>query len=64
MKKEIDFEKNMQRLQSIADELRGSDISLEKSSALYEEGMKLSNECKKYLDEKELLIKVFDKEKN
>lgn len=55
-KKIDDFEKNLARLEEISNKLSNENISLDEAAKLYEEGMKLSNQCKKYIDEKELII--------
>ncbi|EHL13006.1 exodeoxyribonuclease VII small subunit [Peptoanaerobacter stomatis] len=60
-KKTNDFENNVLRLQEISEKISMSDISLEEASKLYEEGMKLSKMCKKYLEEKELIIEEINK---
>ncbi len=60
-KKTNDFENNVLRLQEISEKISMSDISLEEASKLYEEGMKLSKLCKKYLEEKELIIEQINK---
>ena len=55
-KKTNDFESNLLRLQEISEKIGKDDITLEEASKLYEEGMKLSGLCQKYIDEKELKI--------
>lgn len=55
-KKSNDFEKNLLRLEEISQKLSLEEISLEESSKLYEEGVALSTQCKKYIEEKEMLI--------
>ncbi|WP_243122976.1 exodeoxyribonuclease VII small subunit [Criibacterium bergeronii] len=55
-----DFENKMNRLQEVATKLKSQDITLDEASKLYEEGVKLSKQCKEYIDEKELLIKNVD----
>ncbi len=60
-KKTNNFENNVLRLQEISEKISMSDISLEEASKLYEEGMKLSKLCKKYLEEKELIIEEINK---
>lgn len=49
MKKEIKFEDQMSRLQDIVNQLEKDNIDLDKSIALYEEGLQLSNALKKQL---------------
>ncbi|SKC57197.1 Exodeoxyribonuclease VII small subunit [[Eubacterium] yurii] len=55
-KKSNDFEKNLLRLEEISQKLSLEEISLEEASKLYEEGVALSTQCKKYIEEKEMLI--------
>lgn len=63
-KKINDFEKNLLRLEEISQNISRNDISLEEASKLYEEGIKLSSICKKYLDEKELIIEEINKQQD
>ena len=55
-KKSNDFEKNLLRLEEISQKLSLEEISLEEASKLYEEGVALSTQCKKYIEEREMLI--------
>jgi exodeoxyribonuclease VII small subunit len=50
------FESKMKRLQEIVSMLDQSNISLDDSIKLYEEGMELAAELRKMLDEAELKI--------
>lgn len=45
-----DFEKKLTDLESIVQRLEQGDLPLEESVRLFEEGMKLSDSCKKELD--------------
>jgi exodeoxyribonuclease VII small subunit len=45
-----DFEKQLAALESVVDRLERGDLSLEDSVQLFEEGMKLSDACKKELE--------------
>lgn len=56
------FEECLQRLEKIVQELEKGDIPLEKSLALFEEGMKLSGACKKELAEAEGKIEILLKQ--
>lgn len=47
------FEKNLERLDAIVQQLEAADLPLEKALQLYEEGMKLSQVCQKQLEEAE-----------
>ena len=46
-KKSLKFEDSMKRLEKIVDHLEGDSTSLENSLKLFEEGMKLTEECRK-----------------
>jgi exodeoxyribonuclease VII small subunit len=55
------FEKNLERLGAIVDQLETSDLPLEKALQLYEEGMQLSAVCQKQLDEAEGRVEILRK---
>lgn len=55
-KSELNFEEALKRLETIVSELEKESVSLEKSIALYEEGITLSRICTKKLEEAELSI--------
>ena len=55
-RKEIIFEEALKRLENIVTQLEQSDISLEQSIALFEEGIRLSKFCSKKLNEAEQRI--------
>ena len=65
-KNEIDFEESMEKLEKIAKELESDDLSLNDSVKKFEEGMKISQDCKKVLDEaeKKITILIDDTEKD
>ena len=50
-KKTPDFEKQMQRLQAVVQELERADLPLERSVALYKEGRALARSCKALLEQ-------------
>lgn len=52
----------LERLETIAAELKNPDLGLEKSIKLYEEGMKLSRKCAEELDKAELIVKELSKD--
>ncbi len=56
------FEECLQRLEKIVAELEKGDIPLEKSLALFEEGMQLSNACRKELEEAEGKVEILLKQ--
>lgn len=53
----MDYEKEIQRLQEIVQKLENEEISLEKNILLVEEGTKITEDCRKYLDEAEFKMK-------
>lgn len=55
------FEKNLERLDAIVQELEDADLPLDKALQLYEEGMKLSEFCHKQLEEAEGRIEILSK---
>ena len=54
---ENNFEKQLKRLKEIADTLENKELSIDETLKLFEEGMKLSKECKKSLEEIEVKVK-------
>ena len=61
-KKELSFEESLKRLQEISDLLESEEAGLEKSIALYEEGITLSKYCYSVLKDAELKITELKKE--
>jgi exodeoxyribonuclease VII small subunit len=55
------FEKNLERLDSIVQQLEDADLPLEKALHLYEEGMKLSDLCHQQLQEAEGRVQILMK---
>ena len=53
-----DFEKQLTALESVVERLEQGDLSLEESVQLFEEGMKLSEACKKELEAAEGKIQM------
>ena len=51
------FEKSLQELDQIVQQLEGGDLELEQSLQLFERGMALSKGCKQSLDEAELKVR-------
>ena len=49
--KEMTFEEKMARLENIVELLEGGKCSLEEATALFDEGVKLSAQCDKALNE-------------
>ena len=52
------FEECLERLEKIVQELEKGDVPLEQSLTLFEEGMKLSNSCRKELEEAEGKVEI------
>lgn len=50
------FEKNMDRLQQIVDQLESGELPLEKGVALYKEGQTLAGACRRQLSEARLVV--------
>ena len=58
MEKDLNFEQAMSKLEEIAIELEKGELSLDESVSKFEEGMKLSKNVSKYLEEAEKKITV------
>jgi exodeoxyribonuclease VII small subunit len=56
------FEECLARLEKIVNELEKGELPLEKALALFEEGVQLSNSCRKELDEAEGKIEILMKQ--
>lgn len=54
----MDFEKKLNRLEEIVQKMEKGEVSLEESLKLFEEGVKLSRECHKRLNEAEAKVKL------
>jgi exodeoxyribonuclease VII small subunit len=52
------FEECLQRLEKIVDQLEKGEIPLEQALKLFEEGIQLSNSCRKELDEAEGKVEI------
>ncbi|GIL18181.1 MAG: exodeoxyribonuclease 7 small subunit [Oligoflexia bacterium] len=53
----MDFEKRLGRLEEIVLKMEKGDLALEESLKLFEEGVKLSRDCHKQLNEAETKVK-------
>ena len=53
-----DFERSMARLEQVVKKLEGPDLSLDEAMKLFEEGVTLSRECQKQLEEAEGRIEI------
>lgn len=58
MPKEKSFESSLSELERIVDQLEAGDLSLEDSLRLFEQGIKLSRDCQKRLDEAERKVEI------
>lgn len=63
MEKET-FEKNLEELENIANELERGNLSLEKAIVTFEKGIKLSKECSEKLDKAEKKINILVQTEN
>jgi exodeoxyribonuclease VII small subunit len=52
------FETGLQQLEAIVKEMEGGDLPLERALELFESGMKLSEACRKQLEEAETRIEI------
>ena len=57
----LTFEKALKRLEEIVEELEDSDLDIDRSLKIFEEGVKLSRLCTKKLDEAEKKIELLVK---
>ena len=58
---EIKFEKAIQRLEKIVDDLEKGEMDIDKSLEVFEEGIKMSRVCSKKLNEAEAKIEKLTK---
>ena len=61
MVEEIKFEKAMERLEKIVEDLESGNLPLEEALKRYEEGVRLSRACQKKLSQAEQKIEVLTK---
>ena len=60
---EIKFEKAIQRLETIVDDLEKGELDIDKSLEIFEEGIKMSRVCSKKLNEAEAKIEKLTRDK-
>ena len=64
MPKKVNFEKGLARLEEIVEQLEGSDLSLDQSLKVFQEGIELFRHCSQKLNEAqakvEKLVKLAD----
>jgi len=58
------FEESLKGLESIVAQLERGDLPLEESIRLFEEGVRLSAECRKQLEEAEGKVEILVKRRN
>ena len=58
------FEESLKKLETIVAQLERGDLPLEDSVKLFEEGMQLSTECKKQLEEAEGKVEILIKQRD
>jgi exodeoxyribonuclease VII small subunit len=54
----IDFERSLTRLEEVVRQLESADLSLDDAMKLFEEGVQLSRECQKRLEEAEGRVEI------
>lgn len=52
------FEAGLQQLEQIVKEMESGDLPLERALELFEKGMKISENCRKQLEEAEMRVEV------
>jgi len=62
MQKINDFEEMLSRMQDIASQLENGKLKLEEAMALYTEGMNLSRECAKVIDEAKQTVEMIGRQ--
>ena len=53
-----DFEKSLARLEEVVKRMEGPDLSLDEAMKLFEEGVTLSRDCQKQLEEAEGRVEI------
>jgi len=61
MATERSFESSLKELEQIVQQLEGGDLQLERSLELFEQGVRLSRECQRRLDEAEHKVEILMK---
>ena len=57
-KKTASFEVSLQKLEKSVEQLEGGTLSLEESLTIFEEGIRLSRQCNRFLEEAEKRIEM------
>ncbi len=58
------FEESLKQLETIVGRLERGDLPLEESIQLFEEGMKLSNDCKTHLENAEGKVQILMRQRD
>ncbi|HVW77608.1 MAG TPA: exodeoxyribonuclease VII small subunit [Alloacidobacterium sp.] len=58
------FEESLKRLEKIVEQMERGDLPLEDSIKLFEEGMRLSAECKAHLEQAEGKVQILMKQRD
>ncbi len=61
---ELNFELALKRLETVVSKMQGSDLSLDESMALFQEGSYLVNICREKLEKAEQEVKILLQNKN
>ena len=61
---EKDFEAALRELEQIVEQLEAGDLPLEQSLELFEQGVRLSRDCQKRLDEAERRVEILLKDED
>ncbi len=56
--RKADFERSLARLEEVVRKLESADLSLDEAMKLFEEGVQLSRECQKQLEEAEGRVEI------
>ena len=56
--KPVNFETGLQELETVVKELESGEIPLERALELFEKGMRLSESCRKQLEEAETKVEI------
>lgn len=56
--RKIDFEKSLDRLEALVQEMESGELSLEQSLRAFESGIKLSRDCQRALDDAEQKVQM------
>ncbi len=62
MEKELSFEQAMERLEQVVSRLEDGNVPLEQAIELFQEGMKLSQQCTQKLDQFERKVEILIEE--